>query len=160
MKEDVIRKMIRKQIKSSLKEADVRTQVDTGLEKVSKMAGVKMLKNALGQGSPDQQAAGLLAVVQAISGNSPIVARKLAFMLKRQGLGGAPESSSDSMDEASLATKSDKLDKTQAMKMLKQALGQKPATQQTDFVLDLINRLDLKEPAKKRLVMTIRKNLK
>jgi hypothetical protein len=159
MKEDILRNMIRKQIKSSLKEVDVRTQVGTGLEKVSKMAGVKMLKNALGQGSPDQQAAGLLAVVQAISGNSPIVARKLAFMLKRKGLAGeTPDASA--VEEGVLDTKSDKLDKTQAMKMLKQALGQRPANQQSAFVIDLINKLDLKEPAKKRLVMTIRKNLK
>ena len=53
MKEDLLRGMIRKQIKSSLKEADfgsVRTQVDTGLGKIERMASVKMLKKALGQG--------------------------------------------------------------------------------------------------------------
>ena len=50
MKENKLREMIRKQIKSSLSEAAPKAAVDTSLGKVEKLAGVKMLKNALGQG--------------------------------------------------------------------------------------------------------------
>jgi hypothetical protein len=53
-----------------------------------------------------------------------------------------------------------KVGKTQAMKMLKQQLGTKPATTQTEFVLDLINGLGLKDAAKQRLKMKIRQELK
>ncbi len=60
----------------------------------------------------------------------------------------------------SLARKADRLDKTQAMKMLKTALGSKAATQQSDFVIDLLNGLSLKDAAKQRLKMKIRKDLK
>ena len=44
--------------------------------------------------------------------------------------------------------------------MLKTALGSKAATQQTEFVLDLINNLGLKDSAKQRLKMKIRRELK
>ena len=44
--------------------------------------------------------------------------------------------------------------------MLKQALQQKPATQQTDFVLDMIKNLDLKKAALQRLKMKVRRELK
>jgi hypothetical protein len=59
----------------------------------------------------------------------------------------------------SLQAKSAKVDKTQAMKMLKQALAVKSAQQQTDFVSDLIKKLELKDSAEKRLVQTLRKKL-
>ena len=166
MKENILRGMIRKQIKSSLKEADlgadVRGQVGTGLEKIERMASVKMLKKALGQGSPDQQASGLLKVVQAISGDSAIVAKKLARMLMRGGLA-APEPTPEPTAEAvsaGLKARQDRLDKTQAFDMLKKMLATKPATQQTDYVIDLVNKLDLKSGAKTRLVQLIRKGLK
>ena len=160
--------MIRKQIKSSLKEADlgadVRGQVGTGLEKIERMASVKMLKKALGQGSPDQQASGLLKVVQAISGDSAIVAKKLARMLMRGGLAApeptpTPEPTAEAVS-AGLKARQDRLDKTQAFDMLKKMLATKPATQQTDYVIDLDNKLDLKSCAKTILVQLIRKGLK
>jgi len=207
MKEDILREMIRKQIKSSLNEAPIaRSAVSTKLSSVEKMAGVKMLKKALGQGGPQQQAAGLLAVVKAISGGNPLVGKQLARMLMKGGLStpDAPEapvaeglfdflkkkekeapknkeagkepigvdydgnyiyeSANFAVKEAdvssALSSKMDKLDKTQAMKMLKTALGAKPANQQTLFVIDLINGLNLKDSAKKRLLLTIRKGLK
>ena len=165
MKENLLRSMIRKQIKSSLKEADfgsVRTQVDTGLGKIERMASVKMLKKALGQGSPEQQASGLLKVVQAISGDSQIVARKLSRMLMKGGLTAdepTPEPAEEAVS-AGLKARQDRLDKTQAFDMLKKMLSTKPATQQTDYVIDLVNKLDLKSGAKTRLLQQIRKGLK
>jgi len=163
MKEDLLRGMIRKQIKSSLKEVDytskARGQVGSALGKIEKMAGIKMLKKALGQGSPTQQAAGLLKVVQAISGNNPLTAKQLARMLLKTT---GSEPAAEPMEEAvpaSLSAKMGRVDKTSAMKMMKANLGTKPASQQADFVIDLLNNLGLKPAAKQRLLLKMRKEL-
>jgi len=169
MKETTLRNMIRKQIKESLKEAPVaKAAVGNKLGSVEKLAGIKMLKKALGQGTPAQQAAGLLQVVKAISGDDAQVAKQLSRMLqKKDALSGKPAGAADlfdSIDEAevssALASKSARVDKTQAMQMLKKTLGTKPATQQTDFVIDMINNLGLKDSAKKRLLLKMRQGLK
>ena len=169
MKETTLRNMIRKQIKESLKEAPMaKASVGSKLGSIEKLAGVKMLKKALGQGTPVQQAAGLLQVVQAISGDNPAVAKQLSRMLmKKDSLSGKPAGAADlfdSIEEAevssALASKSARVDKTQAMQMLKKTLGTKPATQQTDFVIDMINNLGLKDSAKKRLLLKMRQGLK
>jgi len=170
MKETTLRNMIRKQIKESLKEAPMaRTAVGQKLGSVEKMSSVKMLKKALGQGSPIQQAAGLLQVVQAISGNNPAVTKQLARMLMKKdyqsGDMGKPDAAAslgESVDEANAAldSKMGKVDKTQAMKMLKQTLGNKSATVQSDFVIDMLNGLGLKDSAKQRLKMKLRQELK
>ena len=169
MKETTLRNMIRKQIKESLKEAPMaRTAVGQKLGSVEKMSSVKMLKKALGQGSPIQQAAGLLQVVQAISGNNPAVTKQLARMLMKKdyqpGDMGKPDAAAglgESVDEnTALDSKMSKVDKTQAMKMLKQTLGNKSATVQSDFVIDMLNGLGLKDGAKQRLKMKLRQELK
>ena len=134
-----------------------------------------MLKKALGTGSSQQQAAGLLAVVKAISGDSPQVAKLLARMLMKKGFdtpapteedytagvddGNAAVNEADDVKSA-LGARMAKLDKMQQMKMLKQALGNKPANMQTDFVIDLIKGLDLKKAAKQRLLLKMRAGLK
>ena len=162
MKEDLLRKMIRKQIKSSLNETTSR--VTTTLGRVEKMAAVKMLKKALGQGTPQQQAAGLLQVVQSISGGNPQTGRMLARMLMKGGIV-APEAPAPAPEpvpeakSASLASRMKRVDKTQAMIQMKKMLATKPATQQTEFVLDLLNGLDLKGAAKQRLFQKMRKEL-
>ena len=181
MKEKVLREMIRKQIKTSLQEAPdlARGAVGTSLGRVEKMAGVKMLKKALGQGSPQQQAAGLLKVVQTISGDNPVVGKTLARMLMKGGIASAetaPEApvsedaytagvddglATDNVEEnKTLDTKLAKVDKTQAMVQLKNQLGNKSASVQSDFVMSLLNGLDLKTAAKQRLKMKIRQDLK
>ena len=177
MKEDLLRGMIRKQIKSSLKEAPMAsTRVEKGLGRIEKMAGVKMLKKALGQGSPAQQASGLLKVIQTISGNNPTVGKMLSRMLMKDpdmttdDAGTAPvseEAYTAGVDDGSaveenkaLSSRMARVDKTQAMVQLKNQLKQKPATVQTDFVIDMINGLELKDAAKKRLLLQLRKNLK
>jgi hypothetical protein len=151
------------------------------------MAGVKMLKKALGQGTPAQQAAGLLKVVQAISGNNPLVGKTLGRMLMKGGISageapdvpveeGAPAAvgteqnddlntaepdNGNSLEENSaLDNRQAKVDKTQAFQMLKKTLGTKPSTQQVDFVVKFINDLNLKDSAKKRLMLHLRKGLK
>ncbi len=221
MKESILRETIRKEIRKSLKEVDATTGVERETSKIDKNAGVKMLKRALSQGSPRQQAAGLIKVIDAISGGSTAVKNALMQMLRtKDSLGTEPVAEpvaedaytagvhdgsagtsleeglfdflkkkkkeapkakvkgnepigvdydgnyiyAESVNEAdvnpALARKGERLDKTQAMKMLKTALGSKAATQQTDFVLDLINGLGLKDAAKQRLKMKIRKELK
>jgi len=86
MKEQILRKMIRTEIKSSLKEADVTNSVERETGKIESNAGVKMLKRALSQGSPKQQAAGLIKVITAISGGSTAVKNALIQMLKQSGM--------------------------------------------------------------------------
>jgi len=204
MKEDILREMIRKQIKSSLNEAPIaRSAVSTKLSSVEKMAGVKMLKKALGQGGPQQQAAGLLAVVKAISGNNSATGKMLARMLMKSGIaapepapveeglldflkkkekeapknkegGNEPigvdydgnyiyESANFAVTErgmsAGLTSRMGRVDKTQAMVAMKKALSTKPATQQVDFVIAMVNDLGLKDSAKKRLLLKLRKGL-
>ena len=137
MKETVLREMIRNQIMSSLKESPDMAggRVTKTLGRVEKMAGVKMLKKALGQGGPQQQAAGLLQVVQSISGGNPQTGRMLARMLMKGGIV-APEAPAPAPEpvpeakSASLASRMKRVDKTQAMKMMKATLGTKPANQQ------------------------------
>lgn len=161
MKDNTLRGMIRKQIKSSLKESPIaKASVGAKLGSIEKMAGVKMLKKALGQGTPAQQAAGLLQVVQAISGNSVVVAKQLARMLMKGGIA-APEAPAAPVEESSpnfavaeevtdeavstgLSNRMGKLDKTQAMVMMKKTLANKPASQQAEFVASLVKGLDLK----------------
>ena len=175
MKEDVLRSMIRKQIKSSLKEAAPLSQVSTTLGRVEKMAGVKMLKKALDKGSAQQQASGLLSVVNTISGNNPQVAKLLARMLMKGSPSDpvSPEApvaeytagvdDGSTVEEAkgsALQKRGDRVDKTQAMKMLKQALGTKSATDQANFVINMLKGLDLKDAAKNRMFLKMRKSLK
>jgi|TARA_R110001583_G_scaffold14755_2_gene61524 hypothetical protein len=45
---------------------------------------------------------------------------------------------------ATLTTKMDRVDKTQAMKMLKKIFASKPASQQAEFVANLVKNLNLK----------------
>ena len=152
MKETVLREMIRNQIMSSLKESPDMAggRVTKTLGRVEKMAGVKMLKKALGQGGPQQQAAGLLSVVKAISGDNPQTAKALARMLVKKGIDTPEPGEVDptpGVQEAvsgALSSRLGKLDKTQAMKMLRKTLANKPAGQQAEFVADLVKTLDLK----------------
>ena len=207
MKESLLRETIRKEIRKSLKEVDLATGTATKISSLDRMPGIKALKKALSLGSPEKQAAGLLKVIDAVSGGSKAVVNALVRMLRgKQDLGAEPEMDApepvaeglfdflkkkkkeapkskdkkgnepigvdydgnyiyaESINEAdinpALARKGERLDKTQAMKMLKTALGSKAATQQTDFVLDLINGLGLKDAAKNRLKMKIRRELK
>ena len=150
MKETILRNMIRNQIKNTLNEQPT-GRVTSTLGRVEKMAGVKMLKKALGSGGPAQQAAGLHAVVKTISGDSPQTAKLLAKLLMKKGID-TPEAGevdpTPGVEEAkvssALTSRMGRLDKTQAMKMLRKSLSNKPASQQATFVADLVKNLDLK----------------
>jgi hypothetical protein len=166
MKESILRETIRKEIRKSLKEADVTTGVERETSKIEKNAGVKMLKRALAQGSPRQQAAGLVKVIDAISGGSTAVKNALVMMLKQTDLNAAPEAApqepvaeSNGEMTGALAGRQARLDKTQAFVQLKNVLAQKPALQQVDYVIQLINGLGLRDAAKKRLVIKLRQGI-
>jgi len=164
MKESLLRETIRKEIRKSLKEQDVTGRAETGISRLEKQPGIKMLKTALSSGTPKQQAAGLIKVINLVSGGSRAVKSQLVQMLQQGGLEAEEPSAEAPVAEAdvnpALARKADRVDKTQAMKMLKQALSSKGASQQSDFVLDLVNNLGLKDSAKQRIKMQIRKALK
>jgi hypothetical protein len=200
MKESILRETIRKEIRKSLKEVDVTTGVERQTSRIEKNAGVKMLKRALAQGSPRQQAAGLLKVIDAISGGSTAVKNALVQLLKRTDLAAdtaapaeepvtegifdflkkkkkeAPKKKikgnepigvdydgnyiyAEAEMKGALANKQARLDKTQAFVQLKNVLATKPALQQVDYVIQLVNGLGLRDSAKKRLVMKLRKEL-
>jgi hypothetical protein len=149
MKEDILRNMIRHQIKNTLNEQPS-GRVASTLGRVEKMAGVKMLKKAVGIGSPRQQATGLHAVVKAISGDNPQTAKILARLLMKKGIDTpAPEEVEPTPQvtekvSGALTSRMGRLDKTQAMKMLRKSLSNRPASQQAEFVADLVKNLDLK----------------
>lgn len=98
MKDDVLREMIRTEIKKNLKEADflgrARSTVTSRIDRVTNLAGVKLLKKALGQGSTEQKAAGILSVVQVLADNDPKVIEKIKQRLQmksvRQSVSQAP----------------------------------------------------------------------
>ena len=129
MKETQLRTMIKNQIMESLKESpEVRSNITTGLGRIEKMAGVKMLKKALGQGGPAQQAAGLHAVVRSISGDNPHTAKLLSRLLLQKGISAdtpeAPLTPGAPVEEkvsSALTARMGRVDKTQAMKMMKKA---------------------------------------
>lgn len=165
MKEKTLRGMIRQQIKSSLSESPVaKPVIGKKLSSIEKMASIKMLKKALGQGTPAQQASGLLQVVQAISGGNATTGKMLGRMLTKGGINApeaapAPEPVQEAEMSSALASKKGRVDKTQAMQTMIKTLSTKPATQQVDFVVAMINDLDLKDSAKKRLVLKLRQGL-
>ena len=161
MNESKLRETIRKEIRTSLKEVDVTTGVERETSKIEKNAGVKMLKRALAQGSPRQQAAGLVKVINAISGGNAAVNNALIMMLKQSAPETAPEPTMENSGEMSgaLAGRQARLDKTQAFVQLKNVLATKPAMQQVDYVIQLINGLGLRDSAKKRLVIKLRQGL-
>jgi len=160
MNESKLRETIRKEIRKSLKEVDVTKGVEQGAAQLDKQPGVKMLKRALGQGSPRQQAAGLLKVINAISGGSSAVKMALIQMLKpKDALAGDMPAASEPVSEAPidvLQKKQDKVDSTQHMKNLKRSLATKSAEVQAQFVADLVKGLDLKANLPK-LIQKLRK---
>ena len=61
---------------------------------------------------------------------------------------------------ATLSSKKEKIEKTQAYQQLIKALENKPATDQVEFVLDLLNSLPLDDAAKTKLKMKVKTELK
>ena len=75
-------------------------------------------------------------------------------------LGSIEKMASVRMLKKALSSKMGRVDKTQAMGMLKKTLATKPATQQVDFIIAMIQGFDLKDAAKSRLILKMRQALK
>ena len=90
MDEKILRKAIRKQIISTLNERSyldrARSTVSNRLGRVANLAGVKLLKKALSQGSADQRAAGILSVVKELSDGDQQVLNKLKLRLQQKNV--------------------------------------------------------------------------
>lgn len=143
MNESKLRETIRTEIRKSLKEVDVVKGVEQGAERIDKQPGVKMLKRALGQGSPKQQAAGLLKVINAISGGSNAVKMHLIAMLKpKDALGPQDPVMEGPLDQ--LQKKQDRIDDYSLMKQLKKNLAAKSVQVQAQFISDLVKGLNFK----------------
>jgi len=99
MNETKLRKAIRKEILESLKEKSfldrTRSTVSSRLGRVANLAGVKLLKKALAQGSPDQQAAGILSVIKALADGDDRVIQKLKIRLQQSSVRGSLRNNPD-----------------------------------------------------------------
>ena len=91
MKEHILRETIRKEIRQSLKEVDYEQGTADAISNIENQPGIKMLKRALAKGGPDIQAAGLLKVINAVSGGSTAVKNSLRQMLAPKGALDGPE---------------------------------------------------------------------
>ena len=90
MKEDQLREAIRTEIYKSLEERSyidrAKRSVSDRLGRVANLAGVKLLKKALSQGSADQRAAGILSVVKELSDGDQAVLNKLKLRLQQKNI--------------------------------------------------------------------------
>ena len=166
MKEKELRSVIRKHIKKMINEAGPRLgagagELERGLGKVSKRAS-RFTKR--------QRIQALIPVLKKFNvqvGDIPLIKSALVKLGQSEE---APKEENytagvddgnkgESLQEAGLDSKSEKLDKSQAFQMLKKAVATKPMTQQVDFVIDLINKFNLDDSAKRKLKMQL-KNMK
>ena len=138
MDENKLREMIRSQINKVIKETEAKKSVSAKIDKVAQTSATKQLKNALKQGTPDQQAAGLLKIISTVAADNKIVKNKLRKMLMPKA-GKKQKSENKQLDK-----KMDILTGRQAFKNMLRVLKNKNANQQTDFVADLVNNLDVK----------------
>jgi hypothetical protein len=74
--------------------------------------------------------------------------------------GSDSEASTDSKLTGALASKGEKVEKTQAYKMLVKAIENKPALQQAEYVFDMLSKLPLDDAAKTKIRMKVKSELK
>ena len=87
--EKMLCEAIRSEIRRTLREAGyldrAKSMVKSKVDKMGKLNPVKMLKRALGTGSADQKAAGLLKIIQSVIGDDPKKAQVLLKLKQRMG---------------------------------------------------------------------------
>lgn len=170
MKESELRAIIREHIKKTLKEAGPSlgaggVELERGAEKVSarvsrlsrrqRIASVIPLLQKFGITSGDLPM--IKAVLAKANSNAAAAAAEAEPEVEENYTAGVDDGAAgDSLAEGALDAKANKLDKTQAWNMLKKAVDTKPASQQADFVVDLINKFNLDDSAKRRLKMQIK----
>ena len=141
MKESILRETIRKEIRKSLKEQDVTGRAETGISRLEKQPGIKMLKTALSSGTPKQQAAGLIKVINLVSGGSRAVKSQLIQMLQQGGLG-ADEPAAEPVAESTPGRT--ELRMGQFKDEFKSQMKGKSAADQMNLIIGLVKDLDLK----------------
>jgi uncharacterized membrane protein YheB (UPF0754 family) len=112
----------------------------------------------------------MLMIVQKLIGNDSQAVNKLKQRLQmksiRQSVMNMPQTEVVKEQEdggeltGALATRKEKMEKTLAYRMLLKALEGRPATQQVDYVFDLLNALPLDDSAKQRIRMKFRQEFK
>ena len=142
MKESILRETIRKEIRKSLKEVDVTGRAETGIARLEKQPGIKMLKTALSSGTPKQQAAGLIKVINLVSGGSRAVKSQLIQMLQQGGLGAQEPAPEAPVAEATPGRTELRLGQFKD-EFGKQMKG-KSAKDQMNLIIGLVKDLDLK----------------
>ena len=164
MKEQELRSMIREHIRKALSEAGPSLGAGTGeLER-----GLGKVSDRTSRLSKRQKIKAVLPILKKFgiqSSDLPMI-KSLLSKMQAAEKPAEPEVEENytagihdgKVTEGALDAKSAKLDKSQAWQMLLKAVESKPATQQADFVLDLINKFNLDDSVKRRLKMQI-KNL-
>jgi hypothetical protein len=162
MNENELRGVIRNQIRKVLSEAPRLgaggAEIERGLGKISKRTS-RFTKR--------QRVQALLPVLKKFniqSDDIPYIKAALAKMNKEVEpeveenftAGVDDGDASKSLGEGALDSKGEKLEKTQAFQMLKKALNSKPANQQAEFVLDLINKMGMDDSAKRKLKLKVK----
>ena len=173
-KEKAIRIAIRKQIKEALSDR-------SGLEKVSSRIrsavgpGRTQLSKALQlvdidkiQKLPAKVKVELIATLVEKFGMSAddfrVIQSRVLHKLKQGQVDSTPDETvaeSNMLDEempTALATQKDKLDDTQAMKRLMKMVSTKPSNDQVEFIMSMVQGMPLKDDAKNKLKMRIRKD--
>lgn len=169
-KEKALRDAIRKEIKEAIGDRSflkkVGTQIRgplgarrTALDQAMQFIDIERLKRLNPSLKVD-----LLATLADQFGIGPkdfriIQGRVLRKLKKGQMQDSEPVTEADSGTSKALSTQKEKLDDTQAMQRLMKMLATKPSTQQVDFAMQLINSMPLKDDAKNKLKMRIRKEL-
>jgi hypothetical protein len=176
MKESELRAIIREHVKKTLKEAGPSlgaggAELSRGAEKVSGRVARLSKRQRLKAVIPVLQKFGItsgdLPMIKAMisKANADAAAAKAEAEAEAESEAEVEENytagvddgdAGNSIKEGSLDTRSAKLDKTQAFKMLQKAVDTKPASMQADFIVDLINKFNLDDSAKRRLKMQIR----
>ncbi len=127
---------------------------------------MRALEKSMNVGSPQQKASAMLMIIQKLIGDDVQAVSKLKQRLQsksvRQSVSDVPveESVNEADLKGTLAGRKEKLEKTQAYKMLQKAIEGKPATQQVDFVFAMLDSLPLDQTAKNRLRMKFRSEFK
>lgn len=168
MKESELRAIIREHIKRTLKEAG--PSLGAGGEEL--VRGAEKVSGRVAKLTKRQRIQSVIPLLQKFgitSADLPMIKAVLAKMsvpepepkaepeVEENYTAGVDDGAAgDSLAEGALDSKSEKLDKTQAWNMLKKAVDTKPASQQADFIVDLINKFNLDDSAKRRLKMQIK----
>jgi len=184
--EKILRQEIRRIVRATLAEGDYsKKKEDTNEQDLGRATSttsgridrlvdtqyMRALQKSLQVGSPSQKAAAVLMIVQKLIGDDTQAVEKLKRELQTKSVRSAiveppaTDAVAENVNEqdglrGALAGKKERMEKTQAFKMLTRALQGKPATQQVDFVFAMLDSLPLDQTAKNRLRMKFRSEFK